>query len=67
MIPITCSCVAKTMYSYDKNQAWSILPNAHATDGIAQENPKLHSQQSSYGNYYELESENVVPWQDDFW
>jgi hypothetical protein len=27
----------------------------------------LHSQQSSYGNYYELESENVVPWQDDFW
>jgi hypothetical protein len=54
------------MYSCDKNQAWSILPNAHATDGIAQENPKLHSQQSSYGNYYELESENVVPWQDDF-
>jgi hypothetical protein len=27
----------------------------------------LHSQQFSYGNYYELESENGVPWQDDFW
>jgi hypothetical protein len=27
----------------------------------------LHSQHYSYGNYYELESENGVPWQDDFW